>query len=279
VEAGRDVRNLIATTRAASGRARFRPADGAGRRRKIIAFVDQGGRPRASITAGSYTAPPRLRPGRPRHARIRRRGSRLVVSWRAPRRGFRHAVYVRLGDGRRLVRIASARRRSVTVSGVARGNGAVATIAGLSHANGRGPSKRVAIAAQPARPGVGRWRVGKAFGYVKKGRFSVTRGGGAVSALRVTPGPLAARACGKRELRMAGRRRLTRSSTRAGLALWILGRRARRTQDGAAPVRVRLSQAKKRRRATLELRFAGPRHALGELRLSGCRLFFEARRG
>jgi hypothetical protein len=278
IEVGRDVRNVIATTRARRGQARFRPFDGAGDRRRIVALVDQNGLPRARIAAGSYRAPPRLRPGRPRHARIRRRGTRLIVSWRAPRPGFRHAVYLRLGDGRRLVRIAGARQRSVKVSGVAPGYGAAATISGLTHANGRGPSARAAIAGRPARPAAGRWRLRRAFDYVKKGAFRLMRGGKAVTSVRVTPGALAARACGRRELRMAGRRKLTRSSNRAGLAIWILGRSARRTQDGASPIRVRVAQGRKRRAGTLELRFDGRRRALGELRLRGCQLFFEARK-
>lgn len=276
IEVGRDVRNVIATTRARRGQASFRPADGPGGRRRVVALVEQNGLPRARIAAGSYRAPPPLRPARPQHARITRRGTGLVVSWRAPRLGFRHAVYLRLGDGRRLVRIAGAHRRSVTISGVAPGYGAVATISGLTHANGRGPSTRAAIAGQAPRPTAGRWRLRKAFDYVKKGAFRMARDN-SVASLRITPGLLAATACGKRELRMAGGRELTQSSTRAGLALWILGKRARRTQDGTSPVPVRLTQGRKRRRATLELSFDGPRRALGELRLRGCRLFFEAR--
>jgi hypothetical protein len=277
LEVGRDVRNVIATTRARRGQARFRPADGPGGRRKIVALVEQGGRPRTSITAGSYRGPPRLRPGRPRNARIRRRGRRLVVSWRAPRPGFRHALYLRLGDGRRLVRIASARRRRVTVSGVAPGYGAVGKVVGLSHANGRGPSARVAIAGKPRRPRAGRWKLSRAFDYVKTGAFRVGRGGRSVANLRVTPGRLASRRCGRRELRMSGRRKLTRSS-RLGLAIWIVGRRAPRTIDGASGVGVRVRRGGKALAGRLKLSFDGRPRGRGELRLRGCRLYFETRR-
>jgi hypothetical protein len=276
VEVGRDVRNVIATTRARSGRASFSPAEGPGGKRRIVALVEQNGLPRTRIAAGSYRAPPPLRPGRPKNARITRRGSGLVVSWRAPTPGFRHAVYLRLSDGRRLVRIAGAHRRSVRVSGIEPGYGAVATISGLTHANGGGPPAKAKIAGRPPQPRAGRWRLRKAFDYVKKGGFRAGRDN-SVSSLRLTPGPLAATACGKRELRMTKSRDLTQSSTRAGLALWILGRRASKTQDGASPVRIRVTQGRKRRRGTLELTFDGSSRARGELRLRGCQLFFEAR--
>jgi hypothetical protein len=276
VEIGRDVRNLIATTRARSGQTSFRPADGPGGRRRIVALVEQNGLPRSRIAAGSYRAPPPLRPGRPQHARIARRGTGLVVSWRAPTPGFRHAVYLRLSDGQRLVRIAGAHRRSVKVSGVEPGYSAVATISGLTHANGSGPSTRTAIAGRPPQPSAGRWRLRTAFDYVRKGAFRVGRDD-SVTGLRLTPGQLAATACGKRELRVTKSRDLIQSSSRAGLALWILGKRARKTQYGASPVRVRVTQGRKRRRGTLELSFDGSSRARGELRLRGCQLFFEAR--
>ena len=117
----------------------------------------------------------------------------------------------------------------------------------------------------------------KAFDFVKGGHFSVGRGG-RVTGVAVTPGPLAAKACGRRRLRVSGDRALIRSSTRAGLAVWILGKRARNAQDGAAPVPVRLTQAGKGRRGRLALSFDGRRRALGQLRLGACRLRFEARR-
>ena len=85
---------------------------------------------------------------------------------------------------------------------------------------------------------------------MKTGAFRVGRDG-SVGSLRIKPG---------------------------GLALLVVGKRARRAQDGASPVPVRLTQGRDRRRGTLELTFDGTRRALGELRLPGCRLRFEARR-
>ena len=156
IEVGKDMHKVVASTSAARGQVRFRPADGPAGRRAIVALVEQNKLLRKAIAAGSYVAPARQRPTRPRKLRVARRGSRLVASWRAPRAGFRHAVHFKLADGRQLLRIAGARARSVTLSGVAPRYGATVTVAGLTNANGRGPSARASIRGRPpARPAAG----------------------------------------------------------------------------------------------------------------------------
>jgi hypothetical protein len=276
VEMGRDVRKVIKTTSARRGRVAFTPADGPAGRRKIVALVEQNGLPRANLTAGSYVAPPRPRPGRPRHARIVRRGTRLIVSWRAPTPGFRHAVSVDIGDGRTVVKIARSGAGSVTVHGVPVGYGARATIMGITKVNARGPAARVRLPAAAPRPVSGRWRASSAFGYVASGRFELSRGGKTLARLRLTPGPQA-EGCGSGEIVVAGKRRIV-AAKRAGRAVWITGKRAPLEQDGANPVSVRVTQGGKTLSGTFESTFDGRRHATGELRTGGCRLLYEARR-
>jgi hypothetical protein len=264
VEIGAGVRNVIATTRAARGKTRFRPAVGNGRRRRIVALVEQNAAPRASLTAGSYRAPARPRPGRPRRLRIARRARAMRISWRAPQPGFRHAVALRLADGRRLLRIVRPGTRSVTFRRVASGYAARVAITGLTNANGRGPTARATSPGRPkARPGPGGWRLATTFDYVRRGSF--TMGRGSVSRLTITPGRVADRACGTRTLRVSGTRRLS-PATRDRLAIWSAGSR------------VTLVQGRKRRRGSLELQFEGRRTAVGELTAKNCRLYFEARR-
>ena len=144
-EVGKDVRNAITTTTAARGSVRFRPAGGPAGRRKIVAMVQQGGRPRVNLTAGSYRAPGMLKPGKPRKLELRRKRSRLVVSWRPKPRGFRHAVHFKLSDGRRLVRIVGANRRSYTLKGVPRRMRATVTVTGLTRLNSKGPKARASV--------------------------------------------------------------------------------------------------------------------------------------
>ena len=270
VESGRGVRNVIATTRTRRGKARFRPADGPGGRRRIQALVEQNRLPRTSLVAGSYRAPARPRPARPRRVRISRRGARLVVSWRPQRRGFRHAVYVKLSDRRGLLRIVSARRRSVALRGVAR-YGATATVVGLTNANGRGPSARASIRPMPPpRPAACRWRVADGFDFTQRGRFTVIGRGRAITALRLTPGPGAGGACGRSELRVIRREKIA-TVVRNGLATAIVGRGSPRSPDGVATTKVTVSRAGRRVRGTMQLIFAAWRWVNGELGIRGCR--------
>jgi hypothetical protein len=77
--------------------------------------------------------------------RIARHGTRLVIAWRAPRQGFRHAVYVRVGKSSRLLFVVSAGKHSLTVKHVPRRYGAKVLVVGLTQANGRGPSGKASI--------------------------------------------------------------------------------------------------------------------------------------
>ena len=150
-EVGRDVKRAITSTASARGSVRFRPADGPAGKRTIVALVEQDGQPRTTITVGSYRAPGPPRPGKPRGLRVARKGSRLTVSWRPSPAGFRHAVYVQLGDDRRVAEVLDARRRSFTLKGVSSRTRAKVKVRGLTAANGKGPG--VARSIKPKRRG------------------------------------------------------------------------------------------------------------------------------
>ena len=144
-EIGKGVRHLIKKTRAKSGHVNFHPAPGPGGKRQIVALVVQNGLPRTHLTVASYKAPATLRPAKPRHLRIRRHGTKLTITWRAPQQGFRHAVEVTIGKGKRVVFVVSAKKKSLTVKHVPRRYGAKVLIAGLTQANGRGPAAKASI--------------------------------------------------------------------------------------------------------------------------------------
>jgi hypothetical protein len=147
-EIGRDVKRAITTTASARGSVRFRPADGPAGKRSIVAMVEQDGQPRTSLTVGSYRAPGPPRPGKPRSLKLVRKGSRLTVSWRPNPSGFRHAIYVQVGDGRRVAEVLDAKRRSFTLKGVSSRVGAKVKVRGLTAANGKGPSASRSIRAK-----------------------------------------------------------------------------------------------------------------------------------
>lgn len=278
VEVGKDVHRVIASTTKATGTARFHPGDEPAGRRSIVALVEQNRLPRTTLNAGSYAAPPRLRPARPRRVRIARRGSRLVVSWQVAQLGFRHAVHFRLGDGRQLTRVTSTRARSVTLRGVSPRFGAAVTVLGMTFANGKGPASRASIrGVAPPRPRLGTWRADTAFPSTRRGSFRVIRRGRAISDLRLTPGTDAGPKCGSSELRVVGRPALSAASA-SGAGLWIVGRRAPRLLDGAATRRATVRRSGKNVRGALKLVFSGRRKVTGQLTVPDCRLFFNATR-
>jgi hypothetical protein len=275
VEEGKGVNNVIATSSAATGQASFRPTEGPAGKRKIVAMVEQNGLPRANLTVGAYRAPGRLHPARPRRLRIDRHGSRLVVSWDAPKQGFRHVAYLRRSDDVRQLQVIAAGRRSATFPAVKRGYGATITVTGLTHGNGKGPSASVKIAgAPPARPAAGTWRLSANFGYVRKGSFAIARRSGVISALNLTPGPSAAKACGKTKLLVLGAHK-PRLLARFGLATWAVGRHSTAAGDGLGGTAATVKQGHKTRHATLKLAFDGPRAGTGEVESKNCRLYFE----
>lgn len=115
-EEGKGAYKLLGVARGARGTIAFRPAGGPAGKRQIIALVEQGGRPRARVVAGSYTAPGPQRPTRPRRVTLSRRSGKLVVSWTRSSGADRYLVRVKLKDGRRLT--IPTKRRRLTIGNV-----------------------------------------------------------------------------------------------------------------------------------------------------------------
>ncbi len=146
-EIGKDSRHVITATSRTSGTVRFAPAPGSAGVRRIQAIVEQDRRPRTTLTVGSYRAPGVARPGRVKGVKLTRRGSRLIVRWRASKDGLRHAVYLVVSDKRRLIRYAAAGVHSVSFGAIPSTLGATATITGLTAGNSKGPAVRAKIKA------------------------------------------------------------------------------------------------------------------------------------
>ena len=137
----------IGTAGTASGTLPFAPAEGPAGTRRIVALVEQDGRPRAERVLASYTAPPPARPGRPR-VRIARTTGAAVVTWPRVADAARYTVRVRFTAGRVVQATTTATRRRVVIRGVQRTDGARASVTAVT-SGGLG-----------GRPGIGRLRRG-----------------------------------------------------------------------------------------------------------------------
>lgn len=158
-EEGHGVRAPLGLAKGARGTLRFHPAAGPRGRRTIVAYVLERGVPRARIPIAHYTAPASGRPARVAKVRVRRRGSKAILTWRRAAGTRRYAVAWRLRDGRRGARVVKHRR--FVLPGVPGVDGGTFRVAGLRLDNVAGKVTRVKLRPKPKhrkRHGRGRGR-------------------------------------------------------------------------------------------------------------------------
>jgi hypothetical protein len=132
----------------------FTAADGPRGRRTIEAQVESFGLPRAAVDVTTYSAPGPIKPGKPRKLRLRRRGSKLLVSWRQARYAKSYLVATKLKDGRRIGIVTKrTRAKLANVPGIDSGQ---VRVAGLTADNTHGKVAKAQLKAKPKRRRGGR---------------------------------------------------------------------------------------------------------------------------
>jgi hypothetical protein len=144
-EIGKDVRRVIGSATSAHGSLHFRPADAPAGVRKIEAIVEQDGRPRTTLPLTSYIAPGPPTPGRTAGLKLTRKGLTVTVRWAGHPSGLRHAVYLTISDGRKLLRLVPSGHSSVAVGGVGSTVSVTASVMSLSAGNSKGPAAHVTL--------------------------------------------------------------------------------------------------------------------------------------
>jgi PKD repeat protein len=125
--------HALGTAKGTRGTLRFKPGEGPGGRRTIVATVSQSGLPRKQLVVATYVAPGPLRPGRPPRLSLRRKDGTLLIGWAPASGGPRfYRVLVTSVNRRRLLYELPAKRRSVTVPRFAPGDKATVTVWGLT---------------------------------------------------------------------------------------------------------------------------------------------------
>lgn len=147
-ESGRFGTRIIATTTRSRGTLRFRPAAGAGGRRRITALVQQRGITFAQKTVGRYVAPPPPRPGAVRGLRGRKRGSSVTVTFQPARGAARTQISIRSSTGKRLARLVRGRTRKVRFSALRWDKRFTITARSFSRTGRAGPLRRARMRAR-----------------------------------------------------------------------------------------------------------------------------------
>ncbi len=142
-------RNVLGSGAGRRGSLRFRTTGPHGKR-TVFALVERHGMPREIVRVARYVAPGPLLPSRPRALRLRRRGSKLVVSWSRAAGAPRYAVGWALRDGRR--RAAITHKHSFTLRAVPGIDAGRITVAGLRRDNVAGPRARAHFRPHPKHP-------------------------------------------------------------------------------------------------------------------------------
>ena len=120
LETGRHGSRVLATTNRARGAKRFKPAVALGSKRRVVAFVEQGGLPRRKLSRRALHASASRRSclKRPRSARWSMTADAVRVTFKAAAKRLDHEVTVMRADGMSRVELVPAGRRAVTLPGM-----------------------------------------------------------------------------------------------------------------------------------------------------------------
>jgi hypothetical protein len=128
------------------GQVHFTVAPARGTRRRIMAEVQQGGLPRTNLIVATFSAPsPRV--GTVRGLQVRRRGTRLLITWKPAALATRYDVVVSLSTGARALFSTTGRTDRVVVPSVAKSTSARISVLGVSALGLRGPVATIPLAA------------------------------------------------------------------------------------------------------------------------------------
>ncbi|WCB92370.1 hypothetical protein DSM104299_01063 [Baekduia alba] len=147
-EQGKGAAQAIGTAKGLQGTLRFTPADGPGGTRKIIAMVSSNGRPRTTLTVGSYVAPPPAKPATPKRLKATRTSKALKISWATAKNAKRYEIRATLSDGRRL--LSRQKPTRLTIGSVTSTTRATITVTGLKADGTRGKKATIKVAAKKA---------------------------------------------------------------------------------------------------------------------------------
>ncbi len=149
VERGGAGSRVIGAGTAGSRRLTFVPGPGPGGRRQIVAQLIQNDLVREEVVVTSYVAPRPPALGRTSGLRIRRAGSRVVVTWRPGANAAAQRIDVRVPAGPSVSRILGGRASRLVVGGID-GRRVSAAVTPIARSGRAGAATRATLAPAPA---------------------------------------------------------------------------------------------------------------------------------
>ena len=131
--------------RGGKGKLPFTVSEAKGTSRTIVAQVSQDGLPRANLTIARYSAPnPAV--GRPGKVRVKRSGSKAIVTWSAAALAANYTVSVTKSDGSRSVFFPAGKAKKITIPGVGRSESVSVSVVATSQFGRKGPAGKGKLA-------------------------------------------------------------------------------------------------------------------------------------
>jgi Tol biopolymer transport system component len=147
-EIGSKVHRVIGRPRGSKGTLRFTPAAGRGGRRKIVALVTTDGRPRASLTVATYTAPAPAKLTAPARLKGTLAGGKVKLTWRAVAGAREYLIAGKNANGGPLQAHATGKQHAATVTDVLPITGATLTVRAIDRTGHLGRAAKVVVKAK-----------------------------------------------------------------------------------------------------------------------------------
>ncbi|MET0601546.1 MAG: LamG domain-containing protein [Baekduia sp.] len=118
VEAANAVSHTIKTVKGGKGSIRFTPQAGPGGKRTVVAQTVLAGQPAPDQDVATFTVGDRVSPGALRGLKVKRSGSRLVLSWLAAKNAKHYGITVQAANGQTRTVTVRAPKRTTTIKGI-----------------------------------------------------------------------------------------------------------------------------------------------------------------
>ncbi|MFN8112100.1 MAG: CARDB domain-containing protein [Solirubrobacterales bacterium] len=137
------VNQKIATAKSGKGRVKFEPAIGPAGTRQIVAEEDVDGVPAPEVVVDSYSAPGPTTAPAMKKVRVKRRGTKLLVSWRKGADATGYEIVARTLDGTQKSLTLSKRKSKATIKGIDKTQAGTVAVNALGATGDHGKPKTV----------------------------------------------------------------------------------------------------------------------------------------